>query len=53
MNNSEEEIRLNKIRIIIDELGLKALTNYQKKCVDDYLELKNNGCEKEVDNLIM
>lgn len=53
MTNSEEELRLNKVRIIIDELGLIKLTDTQDLFIQSYLQGKTGLCETVVDELIM
>lgn len=52
MNDSEEQVRLNKVRIIIDELGLTGLTDTQDQFIKSYCEGKNGLCEKVIDELI-
>jgi hypothetical protein len=53
MTNNEEELRLNKVRIIIDELGLTNLTDTQDLFIQSYLRGDNGLCVTVIDELII
>lgn len=52
MTYSEEEARLNKVRIIIRWIGVSGLSDYQDQCIKKYLNGECGLCEDEIEKLI-